>query len=108
MVSYILLQAGDTSENNLAITWVEVEPGAKQLPHSHAPEQTYVIVHGIGLMRVGTEVEEVGVGDLVYVPSNIEHNIENIGHDMLIYVSSSVPAFDLEALYDNGQLKSPA
>ena len=50
LVSHILLQSGDTPTDNLAVTWVEVESGARQQPHSHAPEQTYVIVRGRGRM----------------------------------------------------------
>ncbi len=108
LVSHILLQSGDTPTNNLAVTWVEVEAGARQQPHSHPPEQTYVIVRGRGRMQVGAEFAEVQAGELVYIPSNIEHAIENTGTETLVYVSASVPAFDLEALYDSGQLKSPA
>ena len=44
-------------------------------------------------------------GDLVYVPSNAEHAVENVGTERLIYVSVAVPALDIEAMYDTGQLK---
>lgn len=103
-VSYILLQQGDTPTDNLAITWVEVLSGRKQKPHSHAPDQAYVIVSGSGRMQVGTEFSDVHAGDLVYIPSDVIHGIENISSEKLVYVSASVPAFDLEALYDGGQL----
>ena len=105
LVSHILLQHGDTPTNNLAVTWVEVEPGHKQQSHSHAPEQAYIIVSGRGRMQVGTESSDVHAGELVFIPSNVAHGIENIGSEKLVYVSASVPAFDLEALYDRGQLK---
>ena len=105
LVSHILLQAGDTSTDNLAIAWVTVDPGAGQHPHHHAPEQAYVIVGGQGRIKVGADIADVKAGDLVYVPSNAEHVVENIGTDRLIYVSVSVPALDIEAMYDTGQLK---
>lgn len=105
LASHILLQQGDTPGNNLAITWVEVAPGHGQALHSHAPEQVYVIVAGRGRMRVGEEVAEVRAGELVFIPSNVTHGIENTGSESLVYISASVPAFDLEALYDSGQLK---
>jgi len=105
LVSHILLQHGDTQTNNLAIAWVEVEPGHKQQPHSHAPEQAYVIIKGCARIQVGTEFRDAYTGDLVFIPSDVMHGIENIGSEKLVYVSVSVPAFDIEALYDNGQLK---
>jgi mannose-6-phosphate isomerase-like protein (cupin superfamily) len=106
LVSYILLQHRNTHTNNLAITWVEVQPGHKQQLHSHTPEQIYVIISGSGRMQVGTEFSDVYTGDLVFVPSDVIHGIESIGSEKLVYVSASVPAFDLEALYDSGQLEN--
>jgi len=105
LVSHILLQAGDTSTDNLAIAWVTVEPGAGQQPHCHAPEQAYVVVNGQGRIKVGSEIADVKAGDLVYVPSNAEHAVEAVGAERLIYVSIAVPALDIEAMYDTGQLK---
>ncbi len=106
LISHILLQSGDTPTNNLAVTWVEVDPDSSQQPHSHAPEQVYVIVRGQGRMKVGSEISDVQPGELIYIPSNTVHAIENTGSEKLVYVSASVPAFDLEALYDSGQLKT--
>lgn len=106
LVSHILLQHGDTQSNNIAITWVEIQAGHKQQPHSHTPEQAYIIVGGCGRMQVGTEFSDVNPGDLIFIPSDVMHGIENTGSEMLVYVSASVPAFDLEALYDSGQLRT--
>jgi mannose-6-phosphate isomerase-like protein (cupin superfamily) len=105
LVSHILLQAGDTSTGNLAIAWVTVEPGASQQPHHHVPEQAYVVVSGQGRIKVGSDIADVKAGELVYVPSNAEHAVENAGTERLIYVSIAVPALDIEAMYDTGQLK---
>ena len=105
LVSHILLQSGDTSTDNLAIAWVMVEPGAAQQPHHHVQEQAYVVVGGQGRIKVGSDIADVKAGDLVYVPSNAEHAVENVGTERLIYVSVAVPALDIEAMYDTGQLK---
>lgn len=105
LIAHILLQRGDTPSDNLAITWVEVEPGHRQEPHSHAPEQVYVVMTGSGQMQVGDDFTNVKAGDLVFISSNVTHGIENTGSGKLVYLSASVPAFDLEALYDRGQLK---
>lgn len=105
LISHILLQHGDTLGNNLAITWVEVAPGHGQALHSHVPEQVYVVIAGKGRMRVGDDLADVKAGELVFIPSNVTHGIENTSSESLVYISASVPAFDLEALYDSGQLK---
>ncbi|MFO0751998.1 MAG: cupin domain-containing protein [Thermodesulfovibrionales bacterium] len=105
LLSHILLQAGDTPTDTMAIAWVEVEPGAGQQPHHHTPEQAYIIIGGRGRIRVGTETAEVQAGDLLYIPSNVEHGVENPGPEKLVYLSVAVPALDIQALYDTGQLK---
>lgn len=105
LVSHILLQAGDTSTDNLSIARVEVELNSHQQLHHHAPEQVYIIINGNGRIQVGSEIADVQAGDLLYIPSNVEHAVENAGSEKLIYISVTVPAFDIEALYDTGQLK---
>ena len=96
-VSHLLLASGQFGSENLAVTWVEGEPGSEQAVHSHdGREQVYVVVRGHGAMRVGDEVEEVGPGTLIMVPPNTDHSIKNIGEDMLIYVSSTSPPFAMQ------------
>jgi quercetin dioxygenase-like cupin family protein len=104
LVSHVLLQDGDVPGGQLAVTWVDVEPGAKQPRHSHPPQQIYLITRGSGLMHVGDEEREVGVGDLVYIPGGVEHGIDNTGDQTLTYISAATPAFDVTSMYDRGQI----
>ena len=107
LVSHVLLQERDVAESEMAVTWVEVEPGARQGSHSHDPQQVYVIVRGRGMMHVGEERGEVGVGDLVFIPSNEPHHIENLSDgEPVAYVSVATPTFSLTDLYDTGELSS--
>jgi mannose-6-phosphate isomerase-like protein (cupin superfamily) len=62
LVSHVLLQDGDPRNHALAVTWVEVAPGARQAPHHHAPEQAYVVISGRGRMRVGDEERDLRPG----------------------------------------------
>jgi mannose-6-phosphate isomerase-like protein (cupin superfamily) len=103
LVSHLLLQKGEAG-TEMTVTWVDVEPGGEQRVHSHDPQQIYVIVAGRGRMRVGDEDREVGAGELVFIPSGAEHGIVNVGDERLTYVSAATPAFDLEVVYDEGQL----
>ena len=103
LVSYLMLQKGEM-QTAMTVTWVDIEPGGSQRLHSHDPQQVYVIVSGRGRMQVGDEEREVGRGELVLIPSWAQHGIVNVGAERLTYVSAATPAFDLEVVYDEGQL----
>jgi mannose-6-phosphate isomerase-like protein (cupin superfamily) len=97
--SYLLLRGGQFGSENLAMTWVEGEPGSMQAVHGHPDsEQVYIIVRGRGVMQVADEMEEVSEGALVFIPPGSAHAIKNTGDEPLIYVSSTSPPFDPEEL----------
>ena len=104
LVSHILLEEGDAPGGELSITWVDVEPGGEQKPHSHGPQQVYVITRGSGRMKVGDDERDVSEGQMVFIPPDTEHGIANTGDDVLTYVSAATPAFPVTDLYDAGQL----
>jgi mannose-6-phosphate isomerase-like protein (cupin superfamily) len=94
------MDAGDLGSRNLTVTWVDVPPGAEQRAHSHEEaEQVYVIVRGRGRMEVAGDVEEVGEGDLVFIPPATQHGIVNDGPETLVYVSAVSPPVSMAELY---------
>lgn len=105
VVSHILHGDRDSvpDDTDLTVTWVTVDAGAAQVPHSHEPEQVYVVVAGTGRMLLGDEERDVEAGDLVHVPSGTRHGIANTGDEPIEYVSAATPAFaseQVEAFYD--------
>jgi mannose-6-phosphate isomerase-like protein (cupin superfamily) len=109
LTSHFMLGRGDVESDALAITWVDVEPGAKQRLHNHPEVQVYIIVVGAGRMQVGDETRDVKAGDLVFIRSEVFHGVENTGDSLLSYVSAASPAFEsLQFAYDNGQLTPDA
>jgi mannose-6-phosphate isomerase-like protein (cupin superfamily) len=108
LVSHFLLGSEHIADTPLAATWVTVDPGSRQVLHHHVSVQIYVIIQGGGLMHVGDETRQVSAGDLIYIPSDALHGIENNTAAPLIYVSAATPAFDLPQAYDRGQLTSDA
>lgn len=104
LVSHILLEEGDAPGGELSITWVDLEPGGEQQPHSHAPQQVYVITRGSGRMRVGEDERDVAEGQMVFIPPGTAHGIVNTGEGVLTYISAATPAFQVTDLYDAGQL----
>lgn len=105
LVSHILLEEGDILGGELTVTFVDVVPGSAQRPHSHTPEQVYVVVEGRGYMQVGDEERLLERGDLVYIPSNTTHGIRNTSDQMLTYVSAATPNVNWQAFYDTGPLR---
>ena len=63
---------------------------------SHGPEQMYYVLEGEGAMTVGTETENVGAGDCIFIPSNAPHGLENTGASLLRYFSAASPSFGRE------------
>ena len=103
LVSHVMHSRRDVDETDLTITWVDVEPGAAQVRHEHDPEQVYVVVAGEGRMHVGGEDRAVEAGDLVHIPANTEHGLENTGDVPLEYASAATPAFpseEVDEFYD--------
>jgi mannose-6-phosphate isomerase-like protein (cupin superfamily) len=95
-VSYLLLSRGQFGSQNLAITWVEGDPGSEQPLHAHpTTEQVYVIVRGSGAMKVGGEEREVAAGTLVFIPPGADHAIRSTGDQPLVLVSATAPPFEL-------------
>ena len=98
--SHFLMDAGDLGSRNLTVTWVDVPPGGEQRAHSHPDsEQVYVIVRGRGRMSVAGDVEEVGEGDLVFIPPATQHGIVNDGTETLVYIAAASPPVSMEELY---------
>ncbi len=106
LVSRILLHDGDPVGAGMTVTWVEVAPGCEQRPHSHAPEQVYVIARGRGRMHIGEEERPVVEGDLVYVPPGTAHGIENCSGEVSTCVSAATPNVDWRAYYEEGPLEA--
>ena len=104
LVSHIMLEEGDAPSGELSVTWVDVEPGNRQPPHSHGPQQVYVITRGEGRMKVGDEERDVHEGQMVFIPPDTEHGITNTGEGTLTYVSAATPAFSVTDAYDAGQI----
>jgi quercetin dioxygenase-like cupin family protein len=110
LTSHFMLDASDTEAKALAVTWVTVQPGSRQILHNHPEVQVYVVVAGFGIMQVGEERHAVQGGDMIYIPSNEMHGIENSSDEVLSYVSAASPAFSMSLAdgYDKGQLTPEA
>ena len=73
----------------------ELDPGAMEVrPHTHEDfDQLVTILSGRARLQVGQEKLEVGPGDLVTVPAQVEHCIEPLGTatDLVTNIDVFVP-----------------
>jgi mannose-6-phosphate isomerase-like protein (cupin superfamily) len=74
---------GDTPTSGLVQGLLDYPPGARSLAHWHTPVETYYVLSGTGIGRVGDATLPIGLGDAVFVPSGVVHAFENTGHDTL-------------------------
>lgn len=65
---------------NFAMGLVTLEPDGGQVPwHNQEQEEIYFIIEGTGEMCLGEERQIVSGGQAVYIPSQVFHQLTNIG-----------------------------
>jgi quercetin dioxygenase-like cupin family protein len=82
------------SGDGATLAWTNLEPGHTPRPHSHHFEQIVYIVSGRARFTVGDESVEVGPGDVLLVPPQVEHYAETIGDEACIDLSIFTPRRD--------------
>jgi len=92
--SYMLIGRGNTPTQNISIQISDIPVNSQQPSHKHEPEQCYYVIKGKGLIKIEDEEKIVGPGDAIYIPSNKEHGIKNIGNEVLEYLTANTPTFD--------------
>jgi len=71
-------------------------PGREIEDHLDPYEEIYFVLQGRGSMRVGTEIQEVGPLDAVYLPAGVPHGLTNTGpEELTILVVAAPPIRDL-------------
>ena len=75
--------AGDTPTSGLMQGVLDYPPGARSLAHWHTPVETYYVISGTGVGRIGDATLPIGPGAAVYVPSRAVHWFESTGDEPL-------------------------
>ncbi len=92
--SFLLIGSQNVKNTSISLQISEIPIKSEQPIHNHKPTQCYYIICGQGLMIVEDEKQKVKGGDAIYVPSNKNHGIINIGNQPLEYLTVNSPAFD--------------
>jgi len=68
--------------------------GSKDLQSPHDEDEVYYVISGRGRLRVGSEVESVGPGTILYVAATSEHSFFEVDEDitLLVFFASGGPS----------------
>jgi Mannose-6-phosphate isomerase len=55
--------------------------------HDHPTQEIYIVFKGEGIVSVGDEKEKVSCGDIIEIPANAPHNIENTTEGELLWLA---------------------
>ncbi len=92
---FIIEMSNSSEDEALSIARARVEPGVTTRLHRVIETvERYVILEGSGIVEVGKlPPEEVGVGDVVVIPSGVPQRISNTGENDLIFLALCTPRF---------------
>lgn len=81
---------------NFAMGFVTLDPNGGQVPwHNQEQEEIYFIVEGEAEMCLGEERMRMTTGQAVYIPSQVFHQLTNIGSTPLKMIYCYGPAGDV-------------
>ena len=90
-----LLAHRNSCIRNQTLAEARLPAGGSTTPHHHVKtEEIYYVLEGEGLMRVGGESREVGMGDAVAIPPGAVHQITNVGKAVLRFLCCCAPGYE--------------
>jgi len=76
----------DDGAENFAMRYFEIAPGDQSVHHTHDWEHETFILDGHGSVVCGDEKKRVGPGYVIFIPPNVPHHFENLGHEALRFL----------------------
>lgn len=88
--------ASTISTPHFCMGMVVLEPQGGQVPwHNHPEEEVYVLLTGRAEMCLGDERTELSAGQAVHIPSNVFHQLTNLGETPASMIYAYGPAGDV-------------
>lgn len=85
----------------ITVAEVVIPPGGATSAHKHLlTEEVYMVLGGVGAMRLDEDVRDVAAGDCVVIPRGVLHEIRNERDEELVFVAACAPAVDPADFYD--------
>jgi mannose-6-phosphate isomerase-like protein (cupin superfamily) len=89
--------------DNISFSQEDMSPGRKMRVHKHLFNDELIFIHkGNGTMTLDEEKIEVKTGDVVYVPRDTWHGLDNTGNENLLMVFQYSPAGFEQYFIENG------
>lgn len=68
-----------------------LQPGQSIQPHYHPDaEELYYLISGYGIMHIGEEQREVAPGDVIYIPPEKNHFLQNSSAEPIRFLTVMV------------------
>ena len=81
----------------------DMSPGRKMRVHKHLNNDELIFIHkGEGTLTLDEQLVEVKTGDVVFVPKDTWHGLDNTGNENLLMVFQYSPAGFEEYFIENG------
>lgn len=84
-----LISRDQDGARSFSLRFVEMQPGANSLKHSHEYEHENYIADGEGKVWLADHWQLIRAGDAVYIPSFMEHTFINTGETILRMVCAA-------------------
>lgn len=72
-------EGGSRGQSSVSFFLVHNQPGQGPELHHHPYDETFIVLEGHVLIRVGDETAEAGPGDIAVGPPGIPHGFTNLG-----------------------------
>jgi mannose-6-phosphate isomerase-like protein (cupin superfamily) len=90
-----LLANRNSCIRNQTLAEARLPVGDSTTPHRHLKtEEIYYILQGRGLMQIGSEARNVGIGDAIAIPPGELHQITNAGPETLLFLCCCAPGYE--------------
>jgi mannose-6-phosphate isomerase-like protein (cupin superfamily) len=92
-----LLAHRNSAIRQQSLAEARLAPGASTQEHYHVrTEEIYYITHGVGRIRIDSEIREVAGGDAIAILPGQRHKLWNTGPEVLRLLCCCAPAYEHE------------
>ena len=90
-----LLAHRNSAIRNQSLAEARLPVGASTQEHYHPKcEEIYYLTHGVGKIRIESEMREVRAGDAIAIPPGRKHKLWNTGTEILRLLCCCAPAYE--------------
>ena len=80
----LLIDSTVNMTSELSVGILKINPNDSLSLHHHSPKEIYIIKKGKGLLLKPDQNESLKIGDIIFIPENSLHGVQNIGKTSLL------------------------